>query len=107
MTRDYTLFDPDSGASRGHYPIQPQALAPGAAYWAQARVAPGGEGTGLVLYPGGSVDRAFALGLDTATGPPAFSPDGRLLAWPNRDGTVSVCDLAALGERLRAISLGW
>ncbi len=32
---------------------------------------------------------------------------GELLAWGNDDGTVSVCDLSAVNERLTTIGLGW
>jgi serine/threonine protein kinase/WD40 repeat protein len=37
----------------------------------------------------------------------AFSADGRLLAWGNADGTVCVCTLRELQQRLSAQGLGW
>jgi hypothetical protein len=36
-----------------------------------------------------------------------FNPAGNLLAWGNPDGTVSVCDLEQLRERLNEVQLGW
>jgi hypothetical protein len=36
-----------------------------------------------------------------------LSRDGRLLAWGNQDGTVSVCDLSEMQRRLGQIRLGW
>jgi WD40 repeat protein len=49
------------------------------------------------------------LGIDTWTeeGRPTFSRDGALLAWGNRDGTVTVCHLEEVQRRLTAIGLGW
>ncbi len=49
------------------------------------------------------------LGIDTWTeeGRPTFSQDGTLLAWGNRDGTVTVCHLAEVQRRLAALGLGW
>jgi WD40 repeat protein len=38
---------------------------------------------------------------------PVFSPDGRLFAWGNDDGTVSVCYLEETRRRLRTLKLGW
>jgi len=38
---------------------------------------------------------------------PKFSLDGRLLAWGNEDGTVTVCDLDEMNHRLAALRLGW
>jgi WD40 repeat protein len=38
---------------------------------------------------------------------PTFSRDGRLLAWGNEDGTVSVCELPQMQRLLGAIGLGW
>jgi WD40 repeat protein len=36
-----------------------------------------------------------------------FNSDGRFLAWGNEDGTVSVCDLQEMRQRLGALKLGW
>jgi hypothetical protein len=36
-----------------------------------------------------------------------FSRDGRIVAWGEADGTVSVCDLAEVQRRLAEIGLGW
>jgi len=36
-----------------------------------------------------------------------FGPQGTHLAWGNQDGTVSVCDLAAVREQLAGLKLGW
>jgi serine/threonine protein kinase/WD40 repeat protein len=49
------------------------------------------------------------LGIDTeATSvAPSFDPSGRHLAWGNSDGTVTVCDLRAVGRRLAELGLGW
>jgi hypothetical protein len=40
-------------------------------------------------------------------GLPAFSQDGRYLAWANRNGAVHVADIIAVRERLRKAGLGW
>jgi serine/threonine protein kinase/WD40 repeat protein len=36
-----------------------------------------------------------------------FSRDGRLLAWGNTDGTVTVCDLESVRNQLGSAGLGW
>jgi WD40 repeat protein len=36
-----------------------------------------------------------------------FSCDGRFLAWGNENGTVSVCDLEEMAQRLGRLKLGW
>jgi hypothetical protein len=36
-----------------------------------------------------------------------FTPDGQSVVWCNEDGTVSVCDLKAVDQRLTEIHLGW
>ena len=38
---------------------------------------------------------------------PKFSLDGRLLAWGNQDGTVTVCDLEEVNHWLGKVELGW
>jgi hypothetical protein len=37
----------------------------------------------------------------------SFSPDGREVAWGNREGSVSVCDLDEVQRRLAEVDLGW
>jgi serine/threonine protein kinase/WD40 repeat protein len=48
----------------------------------------------------------LVLGMDTMPSfRPAFSRDGRLLAWSNADGTVAVCDLPLLRKRFNEVGL--
>jgi WD40 repeat protein/tRNA A-37 threonylcarbamoyl transferase component Bud32 len=48
----------------------------------------------------------LVLGMDTIPSfRPAFSRDGRLLAWSNADGTVAVCDLPLLRSRFAEVGL--
>jgi WD40 repeat protein len=101
-------FDPATGAELGRWPDLPQALAPGGRFGARYTATAAGGGSGMLLSEGGDKSRSVALGLDTPLiTNPAFSPDGRHLAWANRDGTVGVCDIETVIERLRAAGLGW
>jgi hypothetical protein len=36
-----------------------------------------------------------------------FSADGSHLAWGNVDGTVTVCDIQRVRQRLAEVGLGW
>jgi hypothetical protein len=36
-----------------------------------------------------------------------FTPDGQSVVWCNSDGTVSVCDLKVVNQRLTEVHLGW
>lgn len=48
------------------------------------------------------------LGIDLASGGEfAFSPDGSMVAWGSHDGTVFVCRLEEVRQRLAEIGLGW
>jgi WD40 repeat protein len=67
-----------------------------------------GEARGHALFQRRGRTPLVVLGGETtASFPPVFSRDGRLLAWSNADGTVSVCDLPDLRERLSEVGLGW
>ena len=50
-----------------------------------------------------------ALGIDQQVGPgrAVFNADGSLLAWGNRDGTVTVCRLEEVRRRLTSVGQGW
>ena len=81
----------------------------------------GPEGNLLIVYGPGSPrekQRGYALcrrdrpspclvlGMDTIPSfRPAFSGNGRLLAWSNADGTVAVCDLPRLRSRFAEVGL--
>jgi hypothetical protein len=56
------------------------------------------NGSLLVAYAGGESKSSLA---------PVFSRDGRWLAWGNEDGTVSVCELASLEQRMHSLGVGW
>ena len=53
------------------------------------------------------LDVCFHASMLTEEGRPTFSQDGALLAWGNRDGTVTVCHLEDVQRRLAAIGFGW
>jgi WD40 repeat protein len=67
------------------------------------------RGFGYSLHKRGEATPLVTLGIDTLAeeGRPTFSRDGALLAWGNRDGTVTVCHLEEVQRRLAAIGLGW
>ena len=67
-----------------------------------------GEARGYALFQRGDVSPRIVLGVETTPSfPPAFSRDGRLIAWSNANGTVSVCDLLHLRARLAEVGLDW
>jgi serine/threonine protein kinase/WD40 repeat protein len=63
---------------------------------------------GYALWRRGDTAPLVALCIDSEPGSdPEFSPDDSLLAWGNFDGSVTVCNLAQIRERLAAVGLGW
>lgn len=103
------LFDVASGKpveSLGRFPL---ALSPNA----EMRLIPGprdstGQVRGYSLVRRGDAPPLVVLGIDrSAAVQPAFSPDGTRLAWGNHDGTVSVCELEALRQKLASAGLQW
>jgi len=81
------------------------AIGPGARLLA-ARTA---NGFGYSLRRRDAATPLVTLGVDTLAeeGRPTFDRDGALLAWGNRDGTVTVCHLEEVQRRLAALGLGW
>ena len=69
-----------------------------------------GMSRGHALSRAGDRGSLIILGLHGAsfgTCGPEFSHNGKHLAWGNADGTVSVCQLQEIRERLAAAGLGW
>jgi WD40 repeat protein len=107
--REGSLAEVASGRVLGDIDPHPVCLGPAAS--GLVRCGAGdrpGEGRGYALFRRGDASARLVLGMETA---PAFRPvlsrDGRLLAWSNADGTVSVCDLPQLRERLSGAGLEW
>jgi hypothetical protein len=101
------LLDVATGTAREHVAPFPLALAPGAEHRVSAGW-PGAGEQGYALARRGDPAPRLALGLETMPSfRPVFSRDGRLLAWSNGDGTVSVCRLPHLQERLDRLGLDW
>jgi hypothetical protein len=83
-----------------------EAMSPGADLLAVRR----NDSFGFALHRRGDKHPLVVLGIDTLIAPPeraAFSHDGSLLAWGNRDGTVTVCRLEDVRRRLAEVDLGW
>jgi WD40 repeat protein len=72
-------------------PAEPSDTQPGYALWRR------GEGSPLVIL---GIDGGYSCW-------PQFSRDGRLLAWGNAEGTVTVAQLDRVQERLASVGLGW
>jgi serine/threonine protein kinase/WD40 repeat protein len=68
----------------------------------------GSERRGYALFQRGESSPWILLGIETTVSfRPLFGPDGETLIWSNTDGTVSVCHLSQLRERLAAVGLEW
>jgi serine/threonine protein kinase/WD40 repeat protein len=68
-----------------------------------------GSSRGMSLFRRGGGEPLVTLGIDLPITSihQIFSRDGRLLAWGNGDGTVTVCDLQEVRRRLADVGLGW
>ena len=49
----------------------------------------------------------FEMDAKSQAGAAAFSDDGRLLAWDGGDGTVRLCELNQVRQRLKTLGLDW
>jgi serine/threonine protein kinase/WD40 repeat protein len=86
----------------------PGGLAPGLRYTATGRGARWAAGTEGLELRGADGTALVVLGLDQEVSTPArFDRAGTRLAWGNTDGTVMVCDIAAVWGRLAEIGLRW
>jgi eukaryotic-like serine/threonine-protein kinase len=102
------LLDAATGNPRCDLERFPIAMSAGGAYFVEALSRDGLERPhGFAVYRRGDKAPFITLGIDRAGGPPVFSPDGAKLAWPNDDGTVSICVLEELRRKLAEAKLGW
>jgi WD40 repeat protein len=103
------LLDVTSGQRLGSLDPCPVCLGPGASQWALSFAADGvEEAPGFALRARGEEAPGLVLGRGASRScPPVFERTGRLLAWCNADGTVCVCHLPRLRERLARVGLGW
>lgn len=110
--KDVRLLDLATGKDLHHVPLGTTALdLAGERYVRSAE----SEDTGWLVHtlcerdPTGAEKVRVRLGLN---GQPVlqtvrFHPKSTHLAWGNEDGTVSVCELAVVQERLSSVGLGW
>jgi WD40 repeat protein len=97
------LVDLHTGKSAGELPYGLDSLSANARYWIKS------SGGVSHLYRRGSNVALTRLGFDrhAANNSASFSPDGRLIAWSNSDGSVSLFDIQRVRRRLTSIKLGW
>jgi serine/threonine protein kinase/WD40 repeat protein len=99
------LIELPAGKTLRTLPYKPFALGPGGERRASVDHA---ADQVIVLHEGNSESPALTLGIDNqALEIPVFSLDGNRLVWGNEDGTVNVCDLRAVRERLAEFKLDW
>jgi serine/threonine protein kinase/WD40 repeat protein len=68
----------------------------------------GAERRGYALFQRGDSSPRVFLGIETSTSfCPLFSRDGESLSWSNVDGSVSVCNLQQVRQRLAQVGLEW
>jgi WD40 repeat protein len=80
-------------------------LGPGAARWLAMR---SGDQKGRSVVEEGKKSPLIDLGIElSGDGPFVFSPDGKMVAWGGDDGTIFVCGLEEVRQRLAKIGLGW
>lgn len=93
----------DPGRPPVAIPFQPAALGPTLHLWA-ARGESALAGRGLSVFEG--TTRTVTLGMDAELmNCAAFDSTGRWLAWGNKDGSVSLCDLQRLSREIQTAPL--
>jgi len=101
----WVLRDAQTGESAGGLMTWVAAVGPGAQRWLCAAAEPH---RGLALWERGCDEPVANLAGDGVPSfHPQFSPDGTLVAWGNSNGSVTLCDLPRIQDRLRQIGLGW
>jgi WD40 repeat protein len=102
-----SLVELRTGKPLGTLKISARALGPGAEYalGLEAEVSEGLR-AGQALFYRELTGPLVLLDKDQGTSP-VFSPNGDLVAWGNADGTISVCDLKQIHERLARAGLEW
>jgi serine/threonine protein kinase/WD40 repeat protein len=103
------LVEMPAGTARG-FLADLGVLGPGAEWW--VTTPPGdssGRGFGLKLHRRAEDHALVTLGGDILAGSvfPVFNPKGTHITWGNADGTVTVCDIQGVRQRLAAMELGW
>jgi serine/threonine protein kinase/WD40 repeat protein len=83
----------------------PCCLGPQATYWVRKN----GSLGGFLLFHRDAMAPVVALGLDVPSDSveQAFNAAGTHLAWGNGDGTVTVCNIPEVQQRLAKLRLGW
>jgi serine/threonine protein kinase/WD40 repeat protein len=96
-------LDPATGDLLG--PIASVAWHQGADFW----VGSSPELPGCCLLSRGRDTHLMHLNLEAGQSSidVIFDAEGRRVAWGNRDGTVTICDIAEVQRRLAEVGLGW
>jgi hypothetical protein len=106
----FTLVKMPSGQIQGALSddssLVPTALGPDADYWVRHGHFPR---YGYELRRRGSSKILVNLGIDVESAPiiAQFNVAGTQVAWGNADGTVCICDLRKVQQRLTELGFGW
>ncbi len=103
-TTNAVLVELASGLPIKPLPWLPAAIGLDGGYYAVS-----GLGRGFSLFKDVNPIPVVTLGIDggESAANPQFDPAGNQLAWGNTDGTVTVCNLKEINDRLRRIGLAW
>ena len=82
-------------------------LGPGASRWGALQLLSSDQ-PAFAIFGESEPERPLVrIGLERGQVSFRFTPDGQSVVWCNQDGTVSVCDLKAVNQRLSEVGLGW
>jgi hypothetical protein len=102
-TNNFAVDLDDLGKPPVAIPFQPAALGPTLDLWS-ARGESAQAGRGLSVFEGTA--RKVTLGMDAELmNCAAFDSTGHWLAWGNKDGSVSLCDLQRLSREIQTAPL--
>lgn len=106
--RPSKLIDIASGQQIETFPDQPHAMDLGASILVYDASLVAGLSRGCCLVRRGDRSPQVALGIDTEPSMlPILNRGGTMLLWGNADGTVTVCRLQSIRERLARVGLDW
>jgi len=103
-----TVVDTTTGLGWKELDMDPSALHLEPWLYAVNNFTGDGSARGISVFDGHRSTPLVTLGMETATlGPVTFDLAGTQLAWGNPDGTVTVCDLKRIHDRLSEAGLEW
>ena len=105
--KHWTLLDLPSLRMHAVLESELGCVGPGVRRWGRREYLSSNQQALAIFDEGEPQQPLVRIGLERGPISYHFAPDGQSIVWCNSDGTVSVCDLKAVNQRLSEFGLGW